>query len=88
MKSLLPIVRPEVGFSISESLELNDSKNIEKGFKEIEKENPIIAEFIHRWSNKIIGDATAHSAFCGILVYKLLKSQAEADKMNKELRLG
>ena len=88
MRNLLPFVLNEVGYSVAAGLDDNDIKNIKKELKHIQKVNPAIAEFINGWSrNASTKDAKIHSAFCGILVYKLLESQAEADQMNTEIRL-
>ena len=84
----LPFVLNEVGASIAMSMGDNDIENIKKELKHIKKVNPAVAEFINKWSKEALDkDARLHSAFCGILVYKLLESQAEADYMNQEFKL-
>ncbi len=90
MKPLLPVVNAAIGFPLAESIEkIHDKKQWRKVMKQIEKTNPVIAAFIRSWSKEAGGTNSAvHSAICGILVYKLLESQAEADRMNEEFNLG
>ena len=90
---LLPKVSCDVGHSIAHYLNRYDSAEsdkdvIKKELKLIAKENPAVAEFIKRWSvksGKMKG--LVHSALCGILVYRLLRSQAEANRMAAEFKL-
>jgi hypothetical protein len=85
MKPLLPVVNSEIGFSLAKSVgEQCDKAFIKKEIKKIKKENPTIAEFVEKWAS--LGKYT-HAAFCGILVYKLLRSQAEADRMAEDFNL-
>lgn len=87
MKPLLPIVAAEVGFSLAKYVgERGDSEFIANELKKIDKENPTIAEFIKKWAS--LGGCKTHTKFCGILVYKLLRSQAEANRMKEDLNLG
>lgn len=79
----LPFVTNEVGFNVAHGLKNDDKTNIVEGLEKIKKTNPAIAEFITKWSKQARDlDAKYHSALCGILVYKLLESQAEAEKLN------
>lgn len=84
----LPRVNPEVGFSISQSFK-GDEDYYDRMMKIIRRENPAVAEFIERWANKTDAepDCQMHSAFCGILVYALLRAQAEADHMSETIKL-
>jgi hypothetical protein len=87
----LPFVTNDVGFALAHDIfnNPNDLRFIKKELAEIELVNPAVAEFISSWSKSAEDkDAKIHSAFCGILVYKLLENQAEADDMEKELNLG
>jgi hypothetical protein len=87
MKPLLPIVDAEVGFSLAKSVgERGDSEFINSELRHINKENPTVADFIKKWAE--LGRCSIHTKFCGILVYKLLRSQAEADRMAEDLNLG
>lgn len=86
MKPLLPIVDAEVGFSLAKHVgEKGDDEFVKLELKRIDKENPTIAGFIKRWAE--LSGCPTHTTFCGILVYKLLRSQAEADRMTEELNL-
>lgn len=87
MKPLLPTVSSDVGFSLAQSVgEQCDEAFVKKELRKIKRENPTVAEFIQKWSS--LGKNKLHSAFCGILVYKFLRSQAEADRMNEDFNLG
>lgn len=88
--SLLPQVDPDTGHSISHYLNRyddaeSDAAVVEDELRLIEKENPAVAEFIGRWSTKE-GKVLCRVAFCGILVYRLLRSQAESDLMDAEFK--
>jgi hypothetical protein len=86
MKSLLPVVKEEVGFSIAQYIgSRGDKEFIKKELRKIRKENPAVADFIVKWSK--LDNHAIHSAFCGILVYQLLRSQAEVDRMEEDLFL-
>lgn len=86
MKSLLPVVKEEIGYSVAHSIGARYDKEIIKTeLAKIRKENPEIVNFIKQWCK--LSKCQIHSAFCGILVYQLLRSQAEVDKMNEDLNL-
>lgn len=87
MKPLLPIVDVDVGFSLAKSVgERGDSEFINSELLRINKENPAVADFIKKWAK--LGTCPIHTKFCGIIVYKLLRSQAEANRMHEDLNLG
>lgn len=87
MKPLLPIVDVNVGFSLARYVgERGDIEFIKSELKSIGRENPTVANFIKKWS--CLCKCEMHSMFCGILVYKLLRSQAEANQMKEDLNLG
>jgi hypothetical protein len=87
MKPLLPIVDAEVGFSLAKNVgERGDVEFLQSELVRINKENPTVADFIKKWGK--LSDCPTHTKFCGILVYKLLRSQAEADRMTEDLNLG
>ncbi len=87
MEPLLPIVDSDIGFSLAKCVgEKGDSEFIKSELQIIARENPTVANFIKKWSS--LCNSETHSIFCGILVYKLLRSQAEADQMKKYLHLG
>ena len=80
MKDLLPFVLNEVGFSIAADLGNEyDPETWKREYRHIKKTNPAVAEFIRNWSR--LSKCKIHTAIMGILVYRLLESQAEADRM-------
>lgn len=83
---LLPFVKTDTGFSIARELvgEFDDSY-VKEQLKMIKKNNPTIADFITKFSSKC--DDKTGSAICGIVVYRLIESQIEANKMKKEIKL-
>jgi hypothetical protein len=84
MKPLLPIVDSNIGFSLAKYVgERGDAEFMKAELQKLDKENPAVADFIRKWSS--VGGCQTHTKFCGILVYKLLRSQAEADRMKEEL---
>lgn len=86
MKPLLPIVDAEVGFSLAKTVgEKGDSEFVKLELRGINRENPTVANFIKKWAK--LSECPTHTKFCGILVYKLLRSQAEADRMSEDILL-
>lgn len=84
MKPLLPIVEADIGFSLAKFVgERGDNDFINLELRRMEKENPTVSSFIKKWAK--LGGCPMHTKFCGILVYKLLRSQAEADRMAEDL---
>jgi len=91
----LPVVSEEVAETIEGELLLEFGKEYAlRKLEELEKENPQIASFIRRFSVKV-GDigiiqeteaARITIIYCGLLVYKMLESQAEVDQLKKNLR--
>jgi hypothetical protein len=88
MKNLLPFVTEEVGYSIAKDMCNDDEKYVIEELQKIQDENPVVANFIFKWIkiNKK-KEARINVAFCVIIVYKMLRSQAEADRMNEEFKI-
>ena len=82
--NLLPKVTKETAMTLSTMIEKKDGKKYMGDIlQQILEENEQIAHFITS-----ISDASSDRemvAQCGILVYALLKNQAEADRLNKQL---
>ena len=80
---LLPKVKPEICASMVQNIQSSqDKKFLKKELKRIKELNPSIGLWIEKFSKEtkdFIG-----SAYCAIIVYKMLESQMEADQMNKE----
>lgn len=85
INNLLPVVNPDVGHSVAESIGDEDQEYIIKEIKKLKKKNPAIADFIKKWCKG--SKCTTHSALCGILVYNLLESQAEVNLMEISLNI-
>jgi len=87
-KGLLPIVSKEVGFSIqNEVFNSNENEFALNLIRRLANEdNPCIANYL---SQLAIQSRTAEMRdailYAGLGVYRLLESQAEADKMKQEL---
>ena len=82
MDNLLPKVSKEIFDIIQKSIvDSSDNTYFVTLITELEKENPYVARFVAAFSNKTQNTDVAR---CGILVYHLLKSQAEIDKLNSE----
>lgn len=83
MKSYLPVVSNEIPFSLIGNLQnADDIEYIESKLQEIDEVNPIISKWIRSFSKSTKNKLT--TAYCGLVVYELLYSQAEADHMNQE----
>jgi len=86
MKNLLPVVRPEVGSSIEhELLGAKDDAYIKKQLEIIKEENPVISCWIEAFSKKTKDKKGA--IFCAVMVFRLLRIQAECDRMNCDIKL-
>lgn len=59
----------------------DDFEYIERRLDEIEKVNPIVSKWIKNFSKT--SKSRLLTAYCGLMVYELLYSQAEADMMNE-----
>ena len=78
----LPVVKSDVCFSLERNLvNISDKKYLTEQIQKIEKENPIIAEFIKRFSNKTKDKVNA--MFGCIMTYNLLESQVEANNLRE-----
>lgn len=82
MEKYLPVVKRAIAASMSANIRgAEDLDFLKSELKEIKKVNPVVSEFIRRFS-KTTKDRK-HAAYCGVMVYKLLYSQMEADLMNE-----
>ena len=86
MKNLLPKVRPEIGASIERSLTgRQDKAYIKEQMKKLDEENPVLHFWIKNFS-KTTKDKNG-AIFCGLIVFQMLRIQAECDRMLKEIKL-
>jgi len=84
VEKYLPVVKREIAASMSANLiNQKDIKYLKQQIKEIEAVNPVLADWIKKFS-KTTNDRKG-SAFCAIILYKMLYSQIEADLMNADL---
>jgi tetrahydromethanopterin S-methyltransferase subunit G len=82
MNKYLPIVKMETTYSLIGNLQnADDFEYIERRLDEIEKVNPIVSKWIKNFSKT--SKSRLLTAYCGLMVYELLYSQAEADVMNE-----
>jgi hypothetical protein len=83
VEKYLPEVKRAIAASMAANMAQtpNDKQFLKKELKKIRKVNPLVAEFIVKYASTRKG--TAHAIYCGVMVYKLLYSQSEADHMNK-----
>lgn len=84
--TFIPVVKPEISFSLQhEVFNKFDKKYLKEELKKLDEENPVISYFIRNFS-KTTNDKIG-AAWCGLLVFKLLASQAEANLMEMEINL-
>ncbi len=91
----LPVVSEEVAETIKGELLCEPGKEYAlRNLEELKKENPQVASFIEQFS-VTVGNIEAIQnikaiktvvIYCGLLVYKMLKSQAEVDQLKKSLK--
>lgn len=78
----LPVVNSQVCFSLEQSLsKKTDKQYLKEQIEKIEKNNPVIAEFIKRYSKTTLEPINV--MFGIVMVYNLLESQAEANLLNE-----
>ena len=86
---LLPIVTPDVGFSVqADILQTEQNKYVLGILERLLKDNPCVAGFINNMITDSPKEYAKVIAYTGAVVYRLLESQAEADEMNGEFILG
>jgi len=84
MNLFLPVVKPEIGGSLQQEMveKANDLKYVKQQLRRLDTENPTVAYFIRNFA-KTTKDKVG-AAYCGLIVYRLLESQAEANRMHQE----
>jgi uncharacterized metal-binding protein len=86
MKNLLPRVDPAIGVSLEHELAKKvDSSYIKEQLALIQEENPVISFWIENFAKKTRDKKGA--IFCGLMVFKLLRIQAECDRMMSDIKL-
>ncbi|RMG15101.1 MAG: hypothetical protein D6731_09060 [Planctomycetota bacterium] len=87
MERLLPLVTKETGYAVCRELEREANNDyVIRLLERLEDENPCVAEFISRLAiqhEDPVGLSTAAA-----LVYRLLESQAEADRLREQIGPG
>lgn len=82
----LPVVNPNVGYSLSRQLmQVDDEPYMEEELERIDATNPAISMWIRKYAERT--EDPMGAMFCALLVYKMLESQAEANKMSEEIAL-
>ena len=83
----IPVVNPEIGWSLQKELfDKFDKEYLKEQLSQIDDKNPVISAFIRKFSETT--DDQLGAAWCGLVVFKLLQSQAEANRMKMEINLG
>lgn len=81
-ESIMPIVQPEVCFSLEdECRNVSDAETVKRLYKKVKKENPIVAMWIKNWAKQ--SKDRISSMACALITYRLIQSQIEADMMNR-----
>ena len=87
MERPLPLVTKETGYAVCRELEREDNNDyVIQLLERLEEDNPCVAEFVSRLAiqhEDPVGISTA-----AVLVYRLLESQAEADRLREQLGPG
>lgn len=81
----LPVVNPEVGYSVATEIGGDQMEYAEEQLRRLDDENPAVAVFIREWAERSEEPMSALGAIC---VYRMLESQAEANSMMEEIHLG
>lgn len=80
-ENYLPVVKPEITCSMEQDLMHHSDRSyvIEK-LRQLKKKNPVIHTFLKAFSRE--SEDPVMCLFSGLIIYKMLESQAEADFMN------
>jgi hypothetical protein len=86
MNLFLPVVKPAVAGPLEQDMNGVESEieYIKQHLKRLDVENPVISFFIRNFA-KSTNDKRG-AATCALMVYRLLESQAEANRMNFEFQ--
>ena len=85
-KGVLPTVSEEVCFAVQAEIQQSKENDyVVDMLSRLQEDNPFIANFISTFSLKT-SDPTS-STYAGLLVYRLLESQAQADKMEADTKI-
>lgn len=84
--SYLPRVSPNIGFSLEQEIRNRDDEiYLEEQLSRLDEENPAISTWIRKYAE--LTDDSNGVKLCGVIVYRLLESQSEADQMLKDIPL-
>lgn len=82
----LPLVHPDVGYSLAQEVDkCDDEQYLDEHLARLENENPTISTWIKHFAKRT--DDELGSMWCAMMVYRLLESQAEVNRMMEEIRL-
>lgn len=85
MSQQLPIVNPQIGAAIAKDMRKeSDLAYLKRCLKQLDKKNPCISWWIKNYSKSTKDKLGA--AYCGLMVYKLLENQCEADNLSDEIK--
>ena len=79
----LPIDKPEITCSMEQDLlRHSDDSYVKEKLLHLKRKNPVVHAFLTAFSQA--SNDPIMTMFCGLIIYKMLESQAEADFMNSE----
>ena len=81
---MLPVVHENIGYSLQREIPEDDHVYLLEQMDRIYETNPCIARFIDNYA--IETDDPVGAALCGVMIYRLLESQAEAEELNDLLK--
>lgn len=83
----LPLVKPEISCSMEQDLiQHSDDSYVMDRLHHLSENNPVIYTFLKEFSKQ--SSDPIFTLFSGLIVYKMLESQAEADEMNSEYKIN
>jgi len=83
--TFLPVVQTGIGGSLEHEIGSDEVAYIKSQLARLDEENPSIAYFIRTLCKRIKkGSARRNVAMSGIVVYRMLESQAEANRMEQD----
>ena len=83
----LPVVKPAISGPLDHEISnKHDEEYLEEQLSRIDEQNPMISEWIRNFSEST--EDSMGAAFCALIVYRMLESQAEANQMTFEDKLA
>ena len=84
MEPLIPKIKEEICFSIEKEIASDDY--LSKMAKHLAEHNPTVGGFLYLFVTRLPPCCSKAAMLAALTTYRLIESQMEADRMNRELK--